>query len=54
MDQALRKLLHKYPVVRKSRAGAKAIKTEISFDKFCLAQVNQYQKHVVILLQLKT
>ena len=41
------------PVVRKNRAGPKSVKTEISFNKFCLALANQYQKHILILLQLK-
>ena len=46
-------LRHISPVVRKNRAGPKSVKTEIYFDMFCLALANQYQKHILILLQLK-
>ena len=33
------------PVVRKNRAGPKSVKTEISFDMFCLEQTKQYQNN---------
>ena len=45
--------MYNSPVVRKNRAGPKSVKTEISFNMFCLALANQYQKHILILLQLK-